>query len=287
MNTSPRALPRDPAVRDLGVLLREWRGARRLSQSDLAADADLSNRHLSFIETGRSRPSRDVVERLADALDLPLRDRNGLLLAAGYAPAYRETSLDEPEFARIRRAIDFILAQQEPYPAFVLDRCWNILAANAAALRVTGAAMGGPSRHANMIRQFFDPDDVRRVVDTWEEIAGALLRHLQERVATVPTDHAARALLDDVLRYPGIPAHWRRRDVATAPRPVMSTVLRHEGGLLSFFSTITTFGTPRDITLDELHIECCFPLDRETELVCAALARADGLEVANSSRMTR
>ena len=272
------ALPstaRDAATRDLGTLLREWRAARRLSQSSLAADAELSNRHLSCIENGKARPSRDVVERLAAALDVPLRERNVLLLAAGYAPGYSESSLDQPGLARIRHAIQCILAQQEPYPAFVLNRRWDILSANAAAERVGAFAIGGPSRHANMIRQFFDPDDMRRAVENWEEIASDLLRHLHERVATAPTDFAARALLDDVLRYPGVPANWRRRDVATAPSPIMSTTQRRGDTVLRFFSTITTFGTPRDVTLDELHIECCYPLDRDTERACAALARGE------------
>jgi transcriptional regulator with XRE-family HTH domain len=273
MNSAALHLPHASVTRDLGVLLREWRTARRLSQSDLATDAELSNRHLSCIETGKSRPSRDVIERLADALDIPLRERNALLLAAGYAPAYRETSLDQPELARIRQAIHCILAQQEPYPAFVLDRRWDILSANGAAVRINAYVMGGPSRHDNMIRQFFDPDDLRRAIGNWDEIAGELLRHLHERVATVPTDLGAKALLDEVLRYPGVPVHWRRRDVATAPLPIMTTVLRRGDQQLRFFSTITTFGTPRDVTLDELHIECCFPVDRETELACAALAR--------------
>lgn len=260
-------------TRDLGVLLREWRSARRLSQAALAAEAGLSNRHLSCIETGKSRPGREAIGRLADALEMPLRERNRLLVAAGYAPAYRESALDTPELARVRRAIDCILSQQEPYPAFVLNRRWDILSENRAATRVNAFVLHGrPSRHRNVIRQFFDPDDLRPAVANWDEVAGELLRHLHELVATTPSDLRAKALLDEALRYPGVPVHWRRRDPTLARSPMLTTVLRRGDRQLSFFSTITTFGTPWDITIDELHIECCYPCDPQTEALCARLA---------------
>lgn len=273
---STAAAARPPGLRDLGVLLREWRAARRLSQASLAEAADLSNRHLSCIETGKALPSRDALQRIADALEMPLRERNALLIAAGYAPAYRETALDRPELAQVRRAVECVLAQQEPYPAFVMNRRWDIVSANRAAQRVNAFVMEGrASRHDNMIRQFFDPQDLRAAVANWEEVAGELLRHLQNLVAAVPTDLAARALLDEALNYPDVPTHWRRRDVAATPSPMLGTVLRRGDTQLRFFSTITTFGTPWDITLDELHIESCFPADRETESHCAKLAAAD------------
>lgn len=265
-----------PFSRELGVLLREWRAARRLSQSDLAAGANLSNRHLSYIETGKATPSREAVLRLADALEMPLRERNALLTAAGYAPMYGEVALDQPELAEVKRAIDCILAQQEPYPAFVMNRRWDILWANRAAARVNAFAMRGrPSRHANMIRQFFDPGDLRAAVANWEEIAEQLLRHLYHLVATVPTDLGAKALLEEALRYPGVPAHWRRRDPAAVRPQMLATVLQRDERRLRFFSTITTFGTPWCVTVDELHIESCFPVDRETEAFCSELARTD------------
>lgn len=277
MPTPARPLPSaPPAAPGLGVLLREWRTARRLSQADLAAGAGLSNRHMSYIENGRAAPSREALSRIAEALEMPLRERNALMMSAGYAPTWRETALDQPELARMRRAIDFILAQQEPYPAFVVNRRWDILWANRAASRVNAFVMEGrASRHDNMIRQFFDPDDLRASVDNWEDVAGDLLRHLHALVAARPTDLAAKVLLDEVLRYPGVPAHWRRRDIATAPSPMLTTVLRRGADRLAFFSTITTFGTSWDVTLDELHIECCFPADRETETLCARLAADD------------
>lgn len=260
-------------VTALGALLREWRAARRLSQLDLALAADLSTRHLSCLETGKSQPSREALLRLADALELSLRERNALLLAAGFAPQYRETGLAAPGLAQVYRAIDFILQHQDPYPAFLVNRHWDVLKANDAAVRVNAFALGGrESRHGNMIRQFFDPSDLREAVDNWEEVAGELLRHLHDHVAATPGDTVARDLLAEALAYPGVPARWRLRDVSQAPLPLMTTVLRRGDDVLRFFSTITTFATPRDVTLDELHIECCFPMDEATAALCRKLA---------------
>ena len=257
----------------VGDLLREWRAARRLSQLDLALSADISTRHLSCVETGKAQPSRETITRLAEALDMPLRERNALLLAAGFAPQYPETALDTPALAQMQRAIAFILAQQEPYPAFLVNRQWDVLAANQAAARVNAFALGGRgSRHGNMMRQFFDPDDLRGAVGNWEEVAGELIRHLHDHVAATPTDAAARDLLEEVLAYPGVPARWRLRDLSRAPSPLLTTVLRRDGMELRFFSTITTFAMPRDVTLDELHIECCFPMDEATAALCRTLA---------------
>jgi len=261
----------------VGSLLREWRAARRLSQLDLALEADVSARHLSCVETGKAQASREMLARLADALGMPLRERNTLLVAAGFAPKYPESELATPAMAQIRGAIDAILRQQEPYPAFLLNRHWDVLAANRAAARVGDYVMRGqPSKHTNMLRQMFDPDDFRQAVVNWEEIAESIVRHLHNEVAAAPSDAKARELLDEVLSYPGVPASWRTRDLSAAPSPLMTTVLRGEGGeRLNFFSTITTFGTPRDVTLDELHIECCFPMDEITERRCRWLAEHD------------
>ena len=264
-----------PANARIGSLLRDWRAARRMSQLDLSLAADMSTRHLSYVETGKAQPSREAVMRLADALEMSLRERNALLLAAGYAPQYPETALGKPALAQMQRAIDFILAQQEPYPAFLINRHWDVLKANQAAERVNAFVLGGRrSRHDNVIRQFFDPGDLRAAVGNWEEVAGDLVRHLHDHVAATPTDAAARALLDEALAYPGVPARWRLRDLSQAPSPLLTTVFRRDGVELRFFSTITTFATPRDVTLDELHIECCFPMDEATAAFCRQLAGA-------------
>lgn len=255
----------------LGTLLREWRGARRISQLSLALEADVSPRHLSWIETGKSQPSRDIVMRLADTLQVPLRERNLLLLAAGYAPKYAERGLQAPELAAVHRAIEFVLCHQEPFPAFVLDRHWHIVRANPAAARLARALRGG-SVHDNMLRQFFDPNDMRAVVANWEEVARDLLRHLHDQVASTPSDAVARALLDEMLRYPGVPTRWRRRELDAAPPPLLTVEFAHGVRRLRFFSTISTFATPWDVTVDELRIECTFPADDETARFCESLA---------------
>jgi transcriptional regulator with XRE-family HTH domain len=256
----------------VGDLLRQWRAARRMSQLDVALDAGVSTRHLSYVETGKAQPSRDMVQRLADFFDVPLRERNRLLVAAGYAPHYPETSLDTPELTQVRRALDFILEHQEPYPAFVLNRRWDVLRTNAAAGRVVQFLRGGTA-HANVLRQFFDPDDLRGVVVNWSEIARDLIRHVHEAVLDMPSDARLRGLLEEILRYPGVPTEWRTRELGVVPSPLLTVVFRKDGQELRFFSTIATFGTPQDVTLDEIRIECTFPADEATAELCAALAR--------------
>jgi transcriptional regulator with XRE-family HTH domain len=243
-----------------------------MSQLDLALQMDVSARHLSRVECGKAQPSRDMVSRLADALGMPLRERNSLLAAAGYAREYPETSLDTPAMAEVRRAIEFIVGHQEPYPAFVMNRRWDVLMASNGAKRVADFLIGG-SRHGNMLLQFFDPEDLRSVVVNWEEVAGDLMRHLHDEVAAAAEDSAIHGLLEQVLRYPGVPSHWRTRDLGGEPPPVLTVEFRKGGRTLRFFSTITTFGTPRDVTLDELRIECAFPADQGTAEFCRALER--------------
>ncbi|SFM86093.1 helix-turn-helix domain-containing protein [Rugamonas rubra] len=267
---------RPPSPTHIGTLLREWRAARRMSQLDLALEAGLSARHLSCVETGKAQASRDTIGRLADTLAMPLRERNALMLAAGYAPSHPETALARPELAQIRQAIDCILRQQEPYPAILLNRHWDVQTTNRAAARVNRFLLGARAgTQRNLLRQMFDPQDLRSAIVNWEEVAGNLIRHMHRVVAGAPTDLVARALLDEVLAYPGVPAGWRVRQLDSAPQPLQTTILQRDGRQLRFFSTITTFGTPRDVTLDELHIECCFPMDEETAELCRELARQD------------
>lgn len=259
----------------VGALLREWRAARRLSQLDLALDVGVSARHLSYVENGRSQPSRDMVTRLADVLEMPLRERNALLIAAGYAPRYRETDLGKPALSRVKRAIDFMLQQQEPYPAFLMNRHWDVLMTNEAARRVNRYLLGRDSTHVNVMRQFFDPDDLRQAVANWEEVAGELIRYLHMDMVAAPTDQANHDLLDELLRYPGVPTRWRTRELDHTPSPLLTTVMRRGDRELRFFSTITTFATPRDVTLEELRIECVFPDDDATAAFCQELAKSE------------
>jgi transcriptional regulator with XRE-family HTH domain len=253
-------------------LLREWRDARRLSQLDLALAADVSSRHLSCVETGRAQPSLELVSRLAEVLAIPLRERNALLLAAGYAPGYRESGLAAPELERAQGAINLIRRQQEPYPAIVVSRHWDLLAANSGAKRLFGWLLGGPPAHTNIMRLSFDPDGVRPFVVNWEAVALDLVRRLRSDVATAPTDGRARELLREVLAYPDVPPMGREDDLG-APLPPLSTITYRKAGIeLTFFCTVTTFGTPHDVTLAELRIECSFPADEPTDRFCSELA---------------
>ncbi|HEX7732364.1 MAG TPA: helix-turn-helix transcriptional regulator [Rhodanobacter sp.] len=259
----------------LGRLLREWRALRKQSQLDLALAADISTRHLSCIETGKARPSREVLGRIAVTLDMPLRARNAMLLAAGYAPEYPERAWAAPALEHMRHAVELILAQQEPYPAFVLDRQWNVLMANGAAMRVNRLLMDGrESRHANLLHQVFDPADFRPVIVNWPAVAEKFLHHLRAQIAAAPTDPVPRRLLDEIARYPDVPAPGALHG-DEAPAPVLTLEFRSRTGGLRFFETITTFSMPHDVTLQELRIECAFPADARTAEVCARLAQAE------------
>jgi len=275
MNTMTSPPPRSaPAGNEhpLGDLLRQWRAARRMSQMDLALEAGISTRHLSYVETGKARPSRELVALLAGALDMPMRDRNALLVVAGYAPGYRETPLSDPQMALMRRAIDCILAQHEPYPAFVVNRHWDVLMTSQGLLRVFGWLRDGAQPNGNIMRQVFDPADMRPFVENWEEVAGDLIGHLHHEAAT---DKTSRALLDEVLAYPDVPARWEHRELGATPLPLMTVTFRKGDRRLTFFSTLTTFGTSRDITLEELRIECMYPADDETAAFCRSLTEKD------------
>jgi transcriptional regulator with XRE-family HTH domain len=251
----------------VGRLLKHWRRVRRKSQLTLALEADVSPRHLGFIEIGRARPSREMVLILAQALDVPLRERNDLLLAAGFAPMYLETDLSDPAMTQARQALDSILRQQEPFPAVVMDRHWNILLTNGAASRFFGMlidldAENGP---VNILRMMFDPAKLRPFVANWEAVAEALIQRVhREAVGGAPDDQTTR-LLQELLAYPGVPRRWTVPDLMTAPAPVLPIEFRKGDLAMRFFSTVTTLGTPRDITLQEIRIECFFPADRQTE----------------------
>jgi transcriptional regulator with XRE-family HTH domain len=257
-----------PVETRIGALLRDWRLARRLSQLDLALDAEISSRHLSYIETGRSQPSREMVAHLADVLDVPLRERNTLLLAAGFAPAHFETDLGAPEMAQVRQAIDLILQHQEPYPAFVLDRRWNVRMSNQAAKRFRSFLIGDACTEANVIRLVLQPGTFRPVMTNWEEAAGDLVRQLYAQIAASPAAEDIRALMAEVLTYPGVPRDWRTRATFASAAPLMSAAYLKDGVALKFFSTLTTFGTPYDVTLEELRVECSFPADEATAQAC-------------------
>jgi transcriptional regulator with XRE-family HTH domain len=247
-----------------------------MSQLALAVEAEVSSRHLSFVETGRARPSRDMVVLLARVLDVPLRDRNDLLTAAGYAPIYRETSLDAPALGPVRRALDLILQQQEPYPAIVLDRHWNIVQANRATSRLldvfadpaAAAALGPP----NAMRLIFHPQGFRPAIVNWEATAAALIQWLHRDALGGRADGETRRLLEELLAYPGVPRHWRVLDLDASTAPFLPVEFRKDDLGLRFYTMLTSLGTPHDITLQELRVECFFPADEGTEETARRLA---------------
>jgi transcriptional regulator with XRE-family HTH domain len=245
----------------VGELLRQWRDRRRISQLDLSIQADISTRHLSFVETGRAQPSRDMVLRLAENLDVPLRERNHLLLAAGYAPAYRETSLDAPHMVAVRQAIRLVLKAHEPYPAVVVDRAWNLVDANSTiALLTAGAAPALLAPPVNVLRLSLHPDGVAPRIVNLGEWRAHLLSRLRREIA-VTADAGLIDLLDELHRYP---CAQPEVDVPGPGEVVVPLRVRTEAGELSFFGTVATFGTPLDITVAELSIESFFPADPET-----------------------
>jgi transcriptional regulator with XRE-family HTH domain len=256
-----------------GVLLRRWRGVRRVSQLDLALDADISTRHLSCVETGRSQPSRDMVLRLAEALRVPLRERNALLLAAGYAPLYRDTGLDANELEGARHAVELLMAQLEPNPVLVVDRHWNTLRMNPGAKRFLalfpGCDSGTPH---NGVRLVFQPHGLRPFIENWELVAARIIRRVHREAADNPSDVTLKRFLEELLSCPDVPSRWRMLDLDGTASPFLTINYRWKNSTLRLFSTLTSLGTPLDIGLQELRIETFFPADEATRTVVNQLA---------------
>jgi transcriptional regulator with XRE-family HTH domain len=245
-----------------------------MSQLALAAEAEISARHLCFLETGRARPSREMIQLLAGVLDVTLGDRNAMLLAAGYAPAYGQRDLAAPEVEHVRQAFEFVLRQQEPFPAIVVDGGWDVVMANAAAGRIFGAFLEPgalpPAQARNAMHMVCHPAGLRRCIVNWEEFAGPLVQTIHREAGGGLA--AAIALRDALLAYPGMPTRWRTPDPGAPLAPVL-TMRLHKGDLsLAFFSTLTMLATPRDVALEQLRIECFYPADRATEDTARHLA---------------
>ena len=269
------ASPAPPAAaRSFGEHLRQWRQRRRMSQLDLAGEADISTRHLSFVETGRSLPSREMVLRLAERLDVPLRERNALLVAAGYAPMYRERPLDDPALAAAREAVQLILRSHEPYPALAIDRHWNLLASNAMVpplLAGIDAALLQPP--VNVLRLSLHPQGLAPRIANLGQWRHHLFERLRQQVQATG-DRTLQDLLEELRAYPvGADADAMRLE-GEVLGVAMPFRLRTPSGVLSLISTTTVFGTPVDVTLQELALETFFPADAQTAQALRALAGA-------------
>jgi transcriptional regulator with XRE-family HTH domain len=255
--------------RPVGDLLRDWRQRRHLSQLDLATIAEVSTRHLSWLETGRSRPTAQMILRLSESMEVPLRERNALLLAAGFAPAFHESTLDSPPLGPVLEALRAVLVAHEPFPAVVVDRTWELVEANAGIQPLlAGAAAELVEPPVNVLRLSLHPDGLAPQIVNLPEWRAHLLARLARQAATTG-DPALADLLAELRGYPG-----GERSAVTGGfgggGVVVPMRLRHEGAVLSFLSTTTVFGTPRDVTVDELALEAFYPADAATR---AALLR--------------
>lgn len=267
MDTATRA-PADQYFSDFAAALRYWRTKRGFSQLRLSAESGISQRHLSFLESGRAQPSRELILKLGITLDVPLRQRNVMLLAAGFAPAYQERKLSDPEMGAVKQALDFMLRQAAPYPALVVDRLWNLVMANEPAAAMMRWFLGMPA-HApiprdgsvNVIRLTLDPNGLRPWLANWEEVGADLLQWVQREAMGDGPGSEAAALLAELTALPGM------REASAVPNldrralPFLPLTLRKDGVELNLFTTITTLGTPHDVTVHELRLESFFPAD--------------------------
>ncbi len=258
---------RSTAPSNFGTLLKRWRGQRDMSQLILALRAEISARHVSFLETGRAQPSREMVVQIADALGLSMRDCNDMMLAARFSPHYSEIALDDRDFKPVRRALDRILKSHEPYPAFVTDRLWNIVQANRVHNFMLEDMLGDamPSGPVNALRLVFSPSLLRPYIRNWDTVARVLWHRLKRQVFLASPDDPIRGLFGEFGRLPGVRETVERRSPEPEEEVLVPLRLVLGGQSLSWFSTIATIGTPQDVTLEELRIETMFPADEATE----------------------
>jgi transcriptional regulator with XRE-family HTH domain len=253
---------------DFASALRYWRTRRGVSQLRLSTDSGVSQRHLSFLESGRSQPSRDLILKLGIALDVPLRQRNAMLLAAGFAPAYQERSLSDPELASVMQALEFMLRQQAPFPALVVDRLWNLVMFNEPAAGLMRWLLGMPpdatiprDGSINVLRLMLSPDGLRRHLLNWEAVCADSLLWIQREAMADGPGSEATALLAELSALPGMPSAGHVPNLERRALPFLPLQIAHEGVRLNLFTTITTLGTPHDVTVHELRLESFFPAD--------------------------
>ena len=262
----------DASLSPFGRLLRRWRGARGMSQLALATAAATSTRHLSFLETGRAQPSREMVLRLSHALDVPLRERNQLLIGAGFAPLYRESALEAPALSALSRMLEFTLARFEPFPALLIDRGFRVVRANAASLKTLGRfASASPiwrKQPLNLLEVTLHPDGLQPHIVNFREVASAMLARLERAVAAAGGDPELAALERELRALPGVP------DASTFPAsidPVMPLHMKHGELEVRLFTMLSQVGGAQDVTAAELHIETLMPADAASEVVLRAL----------------
>ena len=258
-----------------GEILKQWRHARRLSQLDLSITAGVSQRHLSYLETGRATPSREMIIHLASELDVPLRERNTWLKAAGYADVYSEYGLDEPAMEQVRHVLETILRAHQPFPAYVVDRAWNLVLANPPATALTGMLIlpeKAPLFAGNILRLFMHPEGIRQYICNWEQAATSLMHRFDRELAERPGDATLLELQEGILTYPDVGELPHRSELPSGSDLLVPLHLRTPAGEMRLLTTIATIGAPFDITLEELRLETLLPADRDTERVLRRLS---------------
>jgi transcriptional regulator with XRE-family HTH domain len=255
---------------DFAAALRYWREKRGYSQLKLSADSGVSQRHISFLEGGRSQPSKELILKLGTVLDIPLRQRNIMLLAAGFAPAYQERKLSDPELASVKQALDFMLQQQAPFPALVVDRLWNLVMSNGPAgmmmkwLLDLPEDMPLPRDGVNVLKLMLDPAAVRKHLRNWEAVCADLLHWIQREAMSDGPGSEATKLLQELLAMPGMQQVSSTPNLDARALPFLPMEIEKDGVQLKLFTSITTLGTPHDVTVHELRVECFFPADEAT-----------------------
>lgn len=283
MRTSVNSGTKPPGG-ELGALLKHWRDTRHRSQFDLSIDTGVSQRHISFIESGRSAPGRQTLMDIAQALDIPLRDRNTLLLAAGFAPLYSEGAWNAQEMQGVNRALERMLRQHEPFPAVVMDRYWNVLMANDAAPRFFNSFAPEATHKTprNILHLMFDPERLRPFIANWESVAKSLFERVYRESVGRLVDEKTQELLSALLAYPSVKPEWKApsktsrtpSDGAANRLPVIPISFVKDDGVLNYFSMVATVGTPQTVAAQELRLECMFPVDEATEKYHLALMKS-------------
>jgi transcriptional regulator with XRE-family HTH domain len=263
-NTQDSDVPR--GLSPLGALIRQWRDKRGRSQLELSLDMGVSQRHISFVESGRSAPSRALLMGLAEALNIPFRDRNPLLLAAGFAPIYSDKAWNAAEMRTVNRALERMLKQHEPFPAIVMDRHWNVLMTNEFAPRFFGSFidLSQQPNERNLLRMIFDPNAMRPFIDNWEEVSRGLFERISRESVGGVIDEKSRGLIAELTAFLDVPMDWSVKDNPSAA-PVIPIAFVKDGRLLKYFSMVSIVGTPQTIAAQELRVESMFPADDATE----------------------
>lgn len=260
------------------ALLKYWRKISGLSQLDLALAANVSPRHISFLETGRAKPSREMVLSLATTLQVPLREQNAMLSAAGFGMIYQEPGLECLQSDPVRQAIDYMLQKHDPYPMVVMDKSYNLIKTNRSAERILQIFVAEPSKinpPVNVLELIFNPHLCRPYIVDWQYTAHIMLARLHRECLAKCYDNKLKVLLDKLLAFPGVPNEWRQPDLSGPCYPSLTLKLKKDDWALSFLMSMTSFSAPQNITVEELMIESYFPLDSDTAQACQRLLVAD------------